>query len=104
LKEKVPIDTFLKEDAPKAFQKLTELAKKAEELDNKKAAYISKIKHKLHPTQMRYYMTPEQVKAKWSKWNENHAKEQDPVVFMKKVAVDQWAAEKTERESRMKTN
>jgi len=44
LKEKMNMDQFLKENATKAVGRLSELAKKAETKESKKADYIVKVK------------------------------------------------------------
>jgi hypothetical protein len=104
LKEKIPLDQYIRDESPKAVTKLTDLAKKAEEMDLKKAEYIQKIKGRLHPSQMKFYMTPDQVKSKWQKWNsENQKDSSDPIAYVKKLANDVWTAEKSDREAKMRT-
>jgi len=104
LKEKMNMDAFLKEYAPGAMSRLSELAKKAETKENKKAEYIVKVKKQLHPKQLKYYESPEQVKQKWGKFNEQFNKKvTDPVGFFRKLSSDAWTKEKSDREARQKS-
>jgi vacuolar-type H+-ATPase catalytic subunit A/Vma1 len=104
LREKMNMDTFLKEYAPQAMTRLSDLAKKAETKESKKAEYIVKVKKQLHPRQLKFYETPEQVKQKWGKFNEQFGKKvTDPVGFFRKLGSDSWNKEKSDREARQKS-
>jgi len=67
IKDKITLDQYLKEEAPKNFQKLLDLAKKAEEAEIKRALYFEKVKPRMHKSQFRFYPTPDEVKSKWKK-------------------------------------
>jgi len=98
------MDQFLKENASNAMNRLSELAKKAETKETKRAEYIVKVKKQLHPRQMKYYESPDQVKQKWSKFNEQFVKKSsDPISFFRKLSTDSWNKEKSDREARQKS-
>jgi len=104
LKEKIPIEQYLKDESGKALQKLTDLAQKAEQVSIKKSTHFGKIKHRLHDSQSKYYPTTDSIKQKWATWNSANTKNtQDPLGFWKKVSSNSWNAEKSDRESRMRT-
>jgi len=104
LKDKIPVDQYLKEESGKALLKLTEMAKKAEQTALKKSTHMTKIKHRLHPSQFKYYPSPDAVKQKWANWHtENNKFLNDSFGFWKKVSSDAWNSENQDRESKMKT-
>jgi len=73
-------------------------------MDLKKAEYIQKIKGKMHPSQMKFYLTPQDVKTKWQKWNTDNQKDfSDPISYVKKLATDIWTTEKADRDAKMRT-
>jgi len=102
LKDKITLDQYLKEEAPKAFSRLQDLSKKAEEAELKKAQYFQKLKPKMHKSQHRYYPNPEEVKLKWKKWHDDNDKHQnDPIAFFRNMLVNSWNKEKEDREKKM---
>jgi len=104
LKEKLNLDQFLRDNASKAVEKLIQLSKKAEVKESEKAAYIQKVKNQLHPKQMKYYLTPEQVQQKWKTFGENFTKNSsDPVNYFRKLATEAWKKEKDEREAKQRS-
>jgi len=102
LKDKITLDQYLKEEAPKSFTRFLELAKKAEDTEVKKSMYFEKLKSKMHKSQLQYYPSPDEVKAKWKKWHDTNDKHQsDPVSFFRNLLVNSWNKEKQDREKKM---
>jgi len=102
LKDKVTLDQYLKDEAPKNFTRLLDLAKKAEEAEIKRSQHFEKLKPKMHKTQLKFYPTPEEVKAKWKLWHDQVDKHQgDPISFFKNLLINAWNKEKQDREKRM---
>jgi len=64
LKDKLSLDQYLKEEAPRSFQRMQELSKKAEDMEIKRASHFEKLKPKMHKSQLHYYPSVEEVKKK----------------------------------------
>jgi len=104
VKDKVQLDQYLRDEGPRNYQKLMDMAKKAEETEFKKATHFQKLKDRMDESQKKLYPSPDEVRAKWKKIHEQMEKEKsDPVGFWKNLLTRTWNKEKEDTEKRMRS-
>jgi hypothetical protein len=104
VKDKVQLDQYLRDEGPRNYQKLIDMAKKAEETEFKKATHFQKLKERMDESQKKLYPSPDEVRAKWKKIHEQmETQKSDPVGFWKNLLVRTWNKEKEDTEKKMRS-